>query len=119
MSQKLTIFRGDTPKGTINLFTVDPNSGLAIVYSIPTGSTIEVRWPGETSTVVLSTANVGEVTILNAAEGQFAYSMSSVKSLLLKLGDNQPLDVVVSTLAGDIYTAERVKVVKIADRANP
>lgn len=116
---KLQIFRGDTPKGTVNLFTQDPNSGISIAYPIPTGATIEMYFPGETASVVLSTAVVGEITILSAPDGQIAYAMSSAKSLLLKLGDNQPADVVVSTLAGDIYTAERVKVLKIMDRANP
>lgn len=119
MSQKLTIFRGDTPKGTINLYTQDPNTGLAIVYNIITGSQISIFFPGTTASVELSSANPGEVTVLNAAEGQIAYAMDSTKSDLLKLGDNQAIDVVVTTPSNDVLTAERVKIVKIVDRANP
>jgi hypothetical protein len=119
MSQKLTIFRGDTPSATINLYTLDPVSGLSVVYSIPTGATITVQFPGDVSTVTLSTAVIGEVTILNALQGQISFLMSAVKSALLKLGDNQTLDVVVSALDGTITTAERAKVIKILDRANP
>ena len=118
MSQKLQIFRGDTPSATINLYTQDVTTGLSTVYSIPVGSQIDIHWPGETATVVLSTTTPGEVTILNAAEGQIAFSMSSVKSLLLKTGDNQTLDVIVTTPTSTIVTAERAKVLKIVDRAN-
>lgn len=118
MSQKLTIFRGDTPQSTINLYTQDATSGIAVAYSIPSGSTISVNFPGESATVSLTTG-AGEVTILNAPEGQISFSMTSVKSLLLKLGDNQSLDVIVSTPTSQIFTAERAKVLKILDRANP
>lgn len=119
MSQKLTIFRGDTPRGQINLYQQDPDSGLSKVYSIPVGSQIDIHFPGETATVVLSTANVGEVTILDAANGQITFAMSSAKSLLLAVGDNQALDTIVTTPSSEIFTAERSKVVKIQDRANP
>jgi hypothetical protein len=119
MSQKLTIFRGDTPSATINLFTQDPTTGLAQVYSIPTSSQIDIHFPGETSTVVLSTTVSGEVTIINAANGQISFAMPQAKSLLLKLGDNQAIDVIVTTPSNVVITAERAKVVKILDRANP
>ena len=117
MSTKLVIFRGDTPSSTINLFTKDPNSGIAIAYSIPSGSSIAVNFPGDPTTVSLTTGG-GEVTILNAAEGQISYKMTSAQSQALALGDNLALDVIVTTPTSDVFTAERVKVLKIVDRAN-
>jgi len=119
MSQKMTIYRGDTPSATINLYTQDQVSGLSVRYSIPVGSQIDINFPGETATVVLSTTNVGEITIISAPDGEISFSMSSAKSSLLKLGDNQALDVIITTPTSQIFTAERAKVIKIVDRANP
>lgn len=118
MSQILNIFRGDTPKGSVNLYSKDPVTGISVAYSIPTGALIEFFFPGDPTTVILSTANVGEVTIINAVNGNVGFAMSAIKSAVLKLGANQALDCRVTTLTGDILTAERVKVLKIVDRAN-
>lgn len=119
MASKASFFRGDTLKFQINLFNKDPSSGIEYVYIIPTGADIDVHLPGETATVVLSTLTPGEVTILDASKGQVSCVCSSTKSLLLKLGDNQAIDAIITETSGDITTAEKLKTVKVLDRANP
>lgn len=111
-------FIGDTLKGKINLTTKDPNCGSGLfAYVIPTGATIDIRWPGATATVVISSA-LGEVTIIDAAKGIISFVMTPTKSLLLKPGHKQALDVIVTNLAGEISTAEGLKLINILSRAN-
>lgn len=117
---KTTIYRGDTFKGTVNLRlkdSCDPNK--VNPFALEVGSTIEVRFPGATSTVVLSTANVGEVTILDSDLSTFTYEGSPTKSLLLKKGIDLSLTVVVTQgVSTEVFTFENAKFLDIKDRAN-
>lgn len=117
---KTTIYKGDTFKGTINLRLKDAyDSNKVNPFPIEAGSTIEVRFPGTTSTVVLSTANVGEITIVDTDLSTIAYEGSQVKSALLKKNTDQAITVVVTQgVSGETYTFELTKILDIKDRAN-
>lgn len=117
---KTTIYKGDTFKGTINLRLKDSyDSNKVNPFPIEVGSTIEVRFPGTTSPVVLSTANVGEVSIVDAALSTIAYEGSQVKSALLKKATDQAITVVVTQgVSTETYTFELTKILDIKDRAN-
>lgn len=120
MACKSTIYRGDTFKGVINLRAKDCcDENKVNPYVIEAGSLVEIRFPGATSTVVLSTANVGEVTIVDSALSTISYEGSQAKSALLKKGDNQTITVVVTQgVSTEKYTFELAKALDIKDRAN-
>lgn len=120
MASKITIFRGDTFQGTITLRVIDAcDSTKQNPFVLDPLDTIAVYFPGTASSVILSSATPGEITILDAALGKFSYKGDPVKSALLKLGTAQALDVVYTTAAGDVTTFEKVKIVEVKDRANP
>ena len=119
MATKLNVFRGDTKKFKAVLKVKDQFIGLYQVYAIPTGATIEVYFPGDTASVVISTATPGEVTIVDAANGVISCVVPKTKTPLMKLGDNQAIDAIVTELTGDVTTAEKVKSLYVKDRANP
>ena len=120
MATKTTIYRGDTFKGTVNLRlkdSCDPNK--VNPFAIEAGSTIEVRFPGTTSPVVLSTANVGEVTIVDTDLSTITYEGDPAKSALLKRATDQSITVVVTQgVSTEVYTFELAKILDIKDRAN-
>lgn len=117
---KTTIYKGDTFKGTINLRlkdSCDPNK--VNPFPIELGSTIEIRFPGATSPVVLSTANAGEITIVDTNLSAIAYEGSQAKSALLKKATDQAITVVVTQgISTETYTFELTKILDIKDRAN-
>ena len=116
---KIKIFRGDTFSGTITLRTVDVIDSTKLnTYVIPAGAQIDLKFPGSSGTVVLSTTTPGEITILNADKGTLQYKGSSAKSALLNVGDAQPIDFIVTELSGDITTFEKLKILQVLDRAN-
>lgn len=124
----LTYFRGDTLKGNVTLRQSDPSDSTKTnPFSIPVGATVEVHFPADPTLaplgVVASTANAGEVSIINATLGQFSFKLSAAKSANLKMDavNKQPLDVVVtdtSATPNEVTTFEGVKLLKIKDRAN-
>ena len=120
MAAKTTIYRGDTFKGTINLRLKDSYDANKVnPFAIEAGSTIEVRFPGTTSPVVLSTANVGEISILDTDLSTITYEGSQVKSALLKKSVDQAITVVVTQgVSTETYTFELSKILDIKDRAN-
>lgn len=117
---KTTIYRGDTFKGTVNLRLKDSYDSTKInPFIIEVGSTVEVRFPGTSSTVVLSTATPGEVTIVDSDLSTITYEGSQVKSALLKKATDQAITVVVTQgVSGETYTFELTKILDIKDRAN-
>lgn len=118
MAQKLKIYRGDTFQGTINLRVTDPvDATRENPYPIAVGSTIQIKFPG-TPSVVLSTANVGEVTVVDAALSTISFSGAPAKSLLMDLGTNQTLTLVHTDPTGKVTTFERTKSLDVVDRAN-
>jgi hypothetical protein len=118
MANKIQWYRGATLNFQITLFTTTDGSDIKIAYPIPTGATVEVHLPGETASVVLSSAVVGEVTIVNAAEGIISCVCSPTKSLLLAIGTSLAIDVKILTLDSKVFIAEKVKVMNIADPIN-
>ncbi len=119
MAQVLTIIRGDTIDEVVQLRIVNKATEVPNSFVIETGSDIELRFPGETSTVVLSTANVGEITIIDANIAAISFTMQPAKSDLLKLGKSQSIDVVVTQgISGKVQTATMSKVLTVVDRAN-
>ena len=117
MAQTLKVFRGDTKKFKVVLKTKDEQTGLYQVYAIPTGATIEVVFPGDTAPVTINSTG-GEVTIIDAPNGVISCVVSKVKTPLLKLGDKQAIDAIITELSGDVTTAEKTKVLNVVDRAN-
>lgn len=117
---KSLIYRGDTFKGVINLRLKDScDSNKVNPFAIEAGSVVEVRFPGATSPVVLSTANVGEISILDTGLSTISYEGSPAKSVLLKKASDQSITVVVTQgVSTEVYTFENSKAVDIKDRAN-
>ncbi len=116
----VNIFQGDTFKGVISLRTIDVvDPTKTNTYIIPTGATIQINFPGITASVVLSTANAGEITIINASTGTLSYTGSPLKSVLLNPGKNQSLDLIVTDTAGNVTTFEQPKIINVYARANP
>jgi hypothetical protein len=114
----LNIFRGDTVKGTFTLRTIDPvDSTKMNNYVIPAGATLQMNLPG-TPTVTISTTD-SEITIVNAQTGSCSFVISNTKTELLSLGDKLAVDVIVNETNGDTTTFEKMKIINIADRANP
>ena len=114
-------YRGDTIDGKINLRKVTTCDGVTVYSAFPllVTDTVEVIFPGETASVILSTANVGEITIEDLAASTFIYKGAPAKSDLLKLGTNQAIDVVVTTIGGDVTTFQYDQILTVKDRANP
>lgn len=118
------IFRGDGFTGSITLRLIDAcNPAQQDVYPITGLDLIEVHFPGisPAPSVVLSSANPGEVTITDP-NGTFTYAGTSVKSDLMNLSVNgvkQPLTIVVTPSGGEPKTFEIPKYLNIVDRANP
>ena len=114
---KSLIYKGDTFKGVINLRlkdACDPNK--VSPFPIETGSTIEIRFPGG---VVLSTANVGEITVVDAALSVLSYEGDPTKSANLKVGVDQSLTVVVTQgISTEVYTFQQDKFLTVKVRAN-
>lgn len=112
------IYRGDTFKGVINLRLKDScDANKVNPFAIEAGSVIEIRFKGATSVVVLSTANVGEVTILDANLSTISYEGAPAKSLLLKTGDDMTTTVVVTQgISTEVYTFEEANSYNCKDR---
>jgi hypothetical protein len=119
MASLITIFRGSTFTGSVTLRLVDPcDSSKQNPVPISGTDIIELRLPGTAGTVVLSTANSGEITITDA-DGTFSYKGSPTKSALLALTSSGALDCVVTRAGGDVLIFEQVKILKVVDPAVP
>lgn len=116
------IKRGATIKGKINLRSKpDQNSASEFPYVIPVGAVIELKFPGETSTVVLSTANAGEITVIDPDASQISFVMSAAKSALLEVNATAAVDCVVTDASispENVDIFEQTKVFNIEDPAN-
>ena len=119
MAQILTIIRGDTIDEVVQLRIINKATDVPNSFVIEAGSDIDLRFPGEVSTVVLSTSNVGEISIIDANIASISFNMSPVKSALLKTGKSQSIDVIVTQgISGKIQTATMSKILTVVDRAN-
>lgn len=122
-----TIFLGQTVRGIVNLRTLDPATGAINPYVIQTGAVINLNFPGASTTtpgtqgssVVLSTANSGEIGIITANGAQISFAMPPAKSLLLFVTKTAAVDCVITNTDGSVDIFEAVKVYNIASQANP
>lgn len=114
------IYRGATIRGTIQLRSKTSQlSGAENPYVLPVANLIELKFPGETATVVLSTAVVGEVSIVSATLSTITFEMSPTKSLLLAVGNGAALDAyVTNTATSEVDIFEALKVFDIVDPKN-
>jgi predicted Fe-Mo cluster-binding NifX family protein len=116
-----TIKRGQTVKGKINLRSrPDQNSPSEFPYAIPVGALVELKFAGSPS-VVLSTANVGEITIIDQTGSQISFNMPASKSALLTVEKNSAVDCVItdsSISPANVDIFEAIKVFNIEDPAN-
>jgi len=120
MSTAITIYRGDTFEGTIQIRKRDACSAeIENPFPIPSGSLVELHFPGATSSVILSTANVGEITIVDNNLSTLGYKGSPAKSLLLNVGSKQTITCIVTYPTTEVSTAEAKKILTVVDRANP
>jgi hypothetical protein len=117
---KATIYKGDTFKGVINLRLRDScDADKVNPFVIEAGSTIEIRFPGTSAPVVLSTANVGEINILDTNLSTLSYEGAPAKSALMKTGNSQAITVVVTQgVSTEVYTFQMEKFIDIKVRAN-
>lgn len=116
---EIKAIRGDTIEGSINLREIDAcDEDKENTYVIPTGASIEMRFPGESATVTLTTG-ASEVTIVDASKGQVTFKMAPAKSLLLKKAAKQTITLHVSYNAGaDRKTFQKKSIFTVEDRAN-
>lgn len=116
--EAINVFRGDTVEDLVQLRLENNCTGVSNNYPLEAGSVIEMRFPGETATVVLSSAD-NEIAIIDNALSTISYSMSTVKSLLLKVGKLQSIDIVVTQgISGIVKTSQIKKILNVADRDN-
>jgi hypothetical protein len=113
------IYRGDTFTGVIQL-RQRSETGITGPYVITPSSVIEVHFPAENSgsPVILSTANSGEITIADSALSTIVYKGSPAKSLLLKLGEEQDIQVEITTPTLEVTTFVKEAVLQVLDRPN-
>ena len=118
-TSEIIAIRGDTVEGTVNLREIDAcDEEKENTYVIPGSSSIEMRFPGESSTVSLTTG-ASEVTIVNANKGQLSFKMPPAKSAVLKKGTKQDITLHVTYNAGaDRKTFQKKAVFTVEDRAN-
>jgi len=116
--KKIEITKGDTFQGVLQLRK--SVNGVVNPYVIPTGATVAVHFPAfdASSPVILSTANVGEVTIVDQNLSTISYLGSTTKSALLNPGKMQKIDIVITELSGKQFTLTSEAIVYIEDRAN-
>lgn len=115
-----TVFIGDTIKMTLQLRVKDlVNPDLENYFPLPSTYTITAKLPG--SGVEASTANAGEITIVDAAKSTITATWVPAKTANARAG-NAAVDVVVtdtSVSPNVITTFEKLKVVTIKTRENP
>jgi hypothetical protein len=119
-SSEYLVYRGDTFKGVVNLRLKDSLDKYKVnPFIIESGSTIQVRFPGTASAVILSSVNPGEITILDSNLSSFSFEGSPTKSLLLKKMEGASITVVVTQgVSGEVFTFEKEEFLTIKDRAN-
>lgn len=118
-----TYIRGATFRGSANLKTDDGIDQNNIgPYTVPTGATVEIHFPKDLTQptpvpVILSTLNVGEITVANSGT-TVQWKGPPIKSLLLGLGRNLTVGIKVISAAGDVDYFEKQKVIDAKDPDN-
>jgi hypothetical protein len=119
-------YLGQTLKGIINLRTIDPTTGAVNPYVIQSGAVIQLKFPGagagpglQGTSVVLSTANSGEITIVSSTASQITFSMSPTKSNLLFVTTSAAVDCIITNTDGSEDIFEAASVYNIQAIKNP
>ena len=118
------IIRGQTFKGAVSLKQDDGcNPQNVFPYVLAATDVIEVHFPQDKDLaipvpVILSTTNVGEITIVSLPLGQFTYVGAPAKSLLLGIGKNLSIDIKVTHLDTTVDIFEEVKTIDVKDADN-
>ena len=117
-SNNVYVTQGDDFTGT---FQLRINSG-GIVNPAPIAGyeKIEIHWPAfdPSQPVILSTANLAEITVVDSALSTIAYSGAAAKSALMNAGPSQKVDIVVTDSTGKQKTYTTAEIVFISQRAN-
>lgn len=115
----VTVFKGDTIKMTLQLRAKDlVNPELENYFPLPTTYTIVASLPG--SGVTASTANVGEINVVDDTKSTIQATWTPAKTANCTVG-NAAVDVVVtdtSVSPNVVTTFEKLKVVVIKAREN-
>lgn len=117
-----TIFVGDTITMTLQLRVKDlVNPDLENYFPLPPTYTIVAKLPGNAASVVASSANPGEITVVDAAKSTITALWVPANTDDLKEG-TAAVDVVVtdtSVVPNVVTTFEKLKVVTIKAAENP
>ena len=117
-----TIYVGDTITMTLQLRTKDlVNPDLENYFPLPATRTIVAKLPGNVSSVVASSANPGEITVVDAAKSTITAVWVPANTINLKEGV-AAVDVVVTdtgVVPNVVTTFEKLKVVTIKSAENP
>lgn len=98
MASKITVYKGDTAKGTINLKLVDAcDKTIKNPFPIPASCEIEMNWPGTPSSIVIKKSQ-GFVTVVDANAGIISYVANPDKTLAMTTTTAEALDVIVTAL---------------------
>jgi hypothetical protein len=118
----MKFFKGAfTFQGVLKARIVDSvNSSVMATYPFKGTETVEILFPGDSASVVLSTLNAGEVTpILSGGNwtGDFSFKMLPAKTALLKAGTKQSVNFNI-TDGTDTFPAQADKVLDVVIPAN-
>lgn len=113
------IWKGDTFEGTIQLRQKAEDSEVSSAYIIPGGATIEIHFPAASNSfpVVLSTDNVGEITVIDDTVSTLTYKGGTTKSDLLKIGEEMSVDLIVIN-GSDKTTFVKAEILTVEARPN-
>lgn len=119
-------YTGDVWSGTVSLRIQDPAiPAKQDPYVIPdTGSAyVEMRFPGDPDSIVIDSLTSGEITITDAANGDFSWTVPSAKSADVSVSSptNRAIlvDIVVYDASGDQQQTFQESLFPVAARANP
>lgn len=116
MAKKI-IYIGSTFEDTLQLRLQNASDPTLInPFAIETGSVVQVLFPGG---VILSSANVGEVTIIDTDLSTIRYMGTPAQSASLTVGDNQTIDVKVTQgISTKVFIFQLAKALNIITPAN-
>jgi microcystin degradation protein MlrC len=125
----INIYQGNTITGLLKLRLVDPcDPKVMSSYPLKTTDKVEIKFPSTTpgQSVVLSTANPGEVTMLldggGKPTGDVTFNGDTTKGALLNPGLKQTVTFVVTdtvAVPNTVYTGEDAKSLNVLVAANP
>ena len=121
MSNVITLVQGEDRTLTFTLKEVDSN-GVTTYMDLTGATEIELRAADSGSGFVFFKLTLLEIEIVDAKGGVFKATMSDTKTALLKLGQQQNLEVIIdfgSPSAGDRRIAQLFKAITVVKRLYP